>query len=289
MKRSPAQHTTTHTTDFVYPCLYLGTRMHAWYGSFRANHCVRRTGREGWSRRVTKRIASQHVRMPANANVPRTWTLQHRQPLRRINWSVPECMSAHSRTDIGAGCHTYCACRSSRMSRPVALPCQAWSRGVLFDSICWHTLSCRVVFCGRICTCVREHMCAWVSHGMPRGCSRGTEEREGELGVSRGRGVVTAGNVLLSLVNQSWVLLAHRKGGVVQSYASWSSACSSVLYTMSFSMRSTCVSSIRRQQYRFSPSTSNACTSAPSSCPSSSRISRYRRHMCPTVCSARAA
>ena len=124
-KVSSTTHNHTHTTDFVYPCLYLSTRMHAWYGSFRANHCVRGTGREGWSRRVTKRIASQHVRMPANANVLRTWTLQHRQPLRRINWSVRECMSAHSRTDIGAGCHTYCACRSSRMSRPVALPCQA--------------------------------------------------------------------------------------------------------------------------------------------------------------------
>ena len=55
---------------------------------------------------MTKRIASQHVRMPANANVLRTLTLQHRQPLRRINGSVHECMSSHNRTDIGAGCHT---------------------------------------------------------------------------------------------------------------------------------------------------------------------------------------
>ena len=166
-EKGSAQHTTTHTTDFVYPCLYLSTRMHAWYGSFRANHCVRGTGREGWSRRVTKRIASQHVRMPANANVLRTWTLQHHQPLRRINWSVRECMSAHSCTDIGAGCHTYCACRSSRMSRPVALPCQACHVAFIFDLLAYLVVP-RGLLWTHLYVCTRTRVCVGIARNAQR-------------------------------------------------------------------------------------------------------------------------
>ena len=184
-KRSPAQHTTRHTHNRI--CLPVFVPEHTDACMVWIVPCESLCQEDG-ARRVES-TSDQEDRKPARAHAGK------RKRATDVDSAAPPTASPDkwvcARVHVFPQPHRHwrglshiCACRSSRISRPVALPCLAWSRGVLFDSICRHILSCRV--CGRICTCVRAHMCAWVSHGMPRDCSRGTEERKGELGVSRG-------------------------------------------------------------------------------------------------------